>query len=610
MTELACELMSITVEHLRGFERATLDLRRQNVVLVGPNNGGKTSLLRILHWVFEGADEDLLLGRRKLTDAERQLLLPARDSRRTARRITLSIRIRDGRRARSFNAADGQASLRLQFRASSVFASLKRPRRGEPSTSSSKAITLLKSLRRCLSVVLIDSSRDASSTAFEQALEVSVRRRLEQRLLHQERGGAPAEYRAARKALAEIEDLADKQAESLWKALGATVPGGLAREGRIDFDVSPATLVEWLTQRARLRVSTGLHDARMVPPSELGSGLQSVLLMRLLEGNSSKPGSTLLLLEEPEAFLHPSAQRSLARSLFDSEDVRLVVSTHSTVVVDESVAADVMIVRDHRLYAPKDTDGRRRQINSALLTGQGSEAIFSRSVLLVEGPGDRAFFERLRRRLAQLLPAGPLGMLGTVSVGGKARFGPWIQLLESYVDRRSGVRPVEFVVVADSVDATADLARGLREGGLSIPVQLDRHLKAAGQAFREQRIGDGISESRAFNELGEASEMPAVLMPVDLEYAVLAEAKPDTIQGLCATFEMTLDDGRELMKHLGSKIDGSAINAPKKHDWMRAEIAAALPWEELSQDIRFILRRWLAPVLPQFDLSLPRQLRA
>jgi len=73
-------LLGLTIEHLRGFERASLGLERNNILLVGPNNSGKTSLLRVLDWVFNGADEVLLEGRRSLTDEERQLLLPARDS--------------------------------------------------------------------------------------------------------------------------------------------------------------------------------------------------------------------------------------------------------------------------------------------------------------------------------------------------------------------------------------------------------------------------------------------------------------------------------------------------------------------------------------------------
>lgn len=79
MTSPACSLRALTIEHLRGFDRAILPLARENLLLVGPNNSGKTSLLRLLNWVLAEADQDLVEGNRILTEAERALLLPARD---------------------------------------------------------------------------------------------------------------------------------------------------------------------------------------------------------------------------------------------------------------------------------------------------------------------------------------------------------------------------------------------------------------------------------------------------------------------------------------------------------------------------------------------------
>ncbi len=44
------ELSGVRVERLRGFNTCELDLGGDLVLIVGPNNAGKTSLLRILHW--------------------------------------------------------------------------------------------------------------------------------------------------------------------------------------------------------------------------------------------------------------------------------------------------------------------------------------------------------------------------------------------------------------------------------------------------------------------------------------------------------------------------------------------------------------------------------
>jgi AAA ATPase domain/AAA domain, putative AbiEii toxin, Type IV TA system len=595
---LECGLDSITIENLRGFDKAVLNLGRSNTVLVGPNNSGKTSLLKILHWVFSAADRPLLTGQRQLQGWERDLLLPARDTRNSARRITLAVRINDGRRARRFQATTGVAQLRLQFRADRVFSALGRPRRGESPESTARALELLEALQKYVSLVYIPSAREAGSTAFVEGILRTVREKLQEKLLHRDRGGAPAEYRRAKRALEDIAAVAGAQAEELWINLKAALPPGMIDIARFDFSTEPETLVNWLAEQATLRISTGPHDTRMVSPVEVGSGLQSLLVMALFRATGVISGSdTVLLLEEPEAFLHPSAQRSLARSIFDSRDFRTVVSTHSTVVVDESVAADVVLVREHNVFAPKDVDVRRRAINSALMTGQGSEAIFARSVLLVEGPGDRAFFESLRRRLGELMSPGTLSELGIVSVGGKTRFAPWIQLLESYVDRHSGERPIQWLVVADSSDASTEVARAMRDGGLSIPAELERALREIGQAFSVGDEINGIAATRDLNKLAEARPFPVALLPIDLEYGALLEASEETVAALATSMDMSAGNLMALLSQLGSKFGGGPSRSPKKEDWRRAEIAASLPWHEISADVKSVLRRWLTPCL-------------
>lgn len=552
----------------------------------------------MINWVLAEADDDLLAGRRTLTDDELMLLLPARETRGAARRITLSIRIADGRRARRFDAVGNVAQLRMQFRDRSVFLAVGPPQRSEPAISSPRALDLMAAVRRCVPVAYIGSARDAGSAGFEAAFRRAIRGALRERLVHHGRGGAPADYRRVRQALQEIDALASTRVAALWDAISGELPAGLAREGRIDVQVTADRLIDWLTDRAELLISTGDHDSRMVPPAEVGSGLQSLLLMQLLTREMSSSGASMLLLEEPESFLHPSAQRALARSLFDAQRVKLILSTHSTVVVDESVAADVVLVKDHKIFSPGDVDETRRQINSALLTGQGSEAIFSRSVLLVEGPGDRAFFETLRRRLSSLLPASVVGNLGVVAVGGKQRFGPWVQLLQNYVDKHSGIAPIDFLVVADGVDASMDIVRGLREGGVVIPSELERRLRLVSGFHASGDVASGIRATRQFNSQAEnRNGLPSVLLPVDLEYSALASASPLSIATLCESLNTPVVAREDLMRHLGSKFGGTASSSAVKHDWIRAEIASTLPWREVTPEVRRVLRRWVAPAL-------------
>lgn len=70
-------LLAVRVEDVGGFQTAELDVSGDRL-LVGENNSGKTSLLRVLDWVFNTADAALLDGYRQLSDTERKLLVPAR----------------------------------------------------------------------------------------------------------------------------------------------------------------------------------------------------------------------------------------------------------------------------------------------------------------------------------------------------------------------------------------------------------------------------------------------------------------------------------------------------------------------------------------------------
>lgn len=396
-----CQIIGLEVENLRGFRQTSLSLERDMTVLVGPNNSGKTSLLRLLDWAINGDTDDLLNGLRELTPAEEELLLPARDTRGSARRLILLVRIADGRTARRFAAKGRVTRLRFRVVAKSVYLAVTPPRRSEPKSSEPAAIELLTALRAVTPLVLVPSARSAESDRFASTLAGAVRARLAERALHARRGGAPAEYRAVRAALVNLERIAGELVTPLWGQIeGALVPG-LATVGDFSLEADPDSLVDWLVSRIRFTLSTGEHDKRRVKPGEVGSGLQSLLDIAVMRSAESEGAKAWLLIEEPEAFLHPSAQRSVASALRVSTTLKRIVSTHSPLVAEEGEYGEIVLVRDHRVFEPAPVGERRTEINTAFQAGMGAEALFARSVLLVEGPGDRAFFEALRRRLAR-----------------------------------------------------------------------------------------------------------------------------------------------------------------------------------------------------------------
>lgn len=89
------------------------------------------------------------------------------------------------------------------------------------------------------------SARDATGGAFESRLTAELLSKLTRKFVHQERGGAPADYRALKAALDTIAHIAEKQASDLWSELNQALPVGHVTEARFDFNAGTDQLARW-----------------------------------------------------------------------------------------------------------------------------------------------------------------------------------------------------------------------------------------------------------------------------------------------------------------------------------------------------------------------------
>lgn len=146
-------------------------------------------------------------------------------------------------------------------------------------------------------------------------------------------------------------------------------------------------------------------EGAVVPLAERGTGFQSALILGVLryvaQEEVAGADSVVFAIEEPEAFLHPQTQRAMTQIVKSiSADAQVLVTTHSPVVTDT-----VSIGRIARLpLAPDGTDfsweppplseadeGRLDRY----CTAGNSELIFANAVVLVEGFGDKQVVEFL-----------------------------------------------------------------------------------------------------------------------------------------------------------------------------------------------------------------------
>lgn len=556
--------------------------------LVGPNNAGKTSLLRLMDVLFNW---DLTQEFRSVSDELLAELLPARETRNAARRLTLGVSVNDGRRHGSLSCDNGIATLRLSLTLNDrrLRLNLGVARRGE--THDQKAERFLGELRDTFSFVHIPAGRSADSGSFTELLLDAITESLAS-ILRQPGKGATKAERDAKKVLESLEKLAGP-AEDFWDGFLGRLPDGWIVNGSAAAGIDRDVLARFIVEQLALSLTTGAHDASGVPPSEVGSGLQSLLDLELRRFTAAGQGRHLLLaVEEPEVFLHPSAQRQLGRSLSGGQmGSRTFVSTHSPLILEEASFEQVAIIRDHVVYQTHLGEDERAAINTTLMTGRGAEVLFARSVLLVEGPGDREYWEALRRRLAFFDASGSVDHCYVLDVGSNSRFAPWIRLFRAFP-----TLPIRWLAVLDS-----DSVKEIREAASHAGLRLSERQRTA---FRDLKAAVDANDLSSVEQVARGlatlapKETPLLMVPGDLESLMCSKMSSETSLAVCEAIGFERLPTSQLAERLGTKhrAGGKAIDRPKKAPWMRAVIGRVTPASELDSFTSGILETWVGAV--------------
>jgi len=160
-----------------------------------------------------------------------------------------------------------------------------------------------------------------------------------------------------------------------------------------------------------------------VPLDDWGSGTKNrtlilLTLFRAKQLSDAEPSASkitpVIVVEEPESFLHPAAQAEFGRILQDlSEEfqVQVIVTTHSPYLMNLNHPASNLLLTRHTPYKQLretqrvDTSGEGWMKPFALALGLDSEEFKpwkelilsgSQAVLLVEGETDKRYFEMLK----------------------------------------------------------------------------------------------------------------------------------------------------------------------------------------------------------------------
>lgn len=194
---------------------------------------------------------------------------------------------------------------------------------------------------------------------------------------------------------------------------------------KIDVKVAPPDIDDVFRANTQVWVDDGVRtDIR-----RKGHGLQRALTLALIkviastvqkerqvaadDGVSARAvsASTYFVLEEPELYLHPQAQRALFDSLVSLSEAKnqVIICTHSSALIDVERYKSICIVRKDSDVVGTDvcqcvadifTGDAKKDFNlSYWINPDRSEMFFAKKVVLVEGPTDKTCIPLLAKRL-------------------------------------------------------------------------------------------------------------------------------------------------------------------------------------------------------------------
>jgi len=181
-------------------------------------------------------------------------------------------------------------------------------------------------------------------------------------------------------------------------------------EARLSFDLPK--IEDLITQSSIELFENGVWSSC----ERKGQGYQRVLYFALLQALAEQSRKSIiegvcqpfiLLIEEPEAFLHPQMQRQIGFTLEEiSNEHQVIIASHSSSVVTPSRIPNVIVSQkvvnennsSYSEFSPANFNGideNDRQLIKILTSTYSSEFLFSDFVLVVEGISDKVILEAI-----------------------------------------------------------------------------------------------------------------------------------------------------------------------------------------------------------------------
>ncbi|MBK7137245.1 MAG: AAA family ATPase [Rhodocyclales bacterium] len=580
------KIKSFEFAYIKAFKSLRFDLEKTSV-LIGQNDHGKSSILKVIDIVLNQLDE-AALERQALHPDLAERLLPIFPVNAKARRVTVT-----------YSTKGKDKQLHITVRADLTFTVLETVERNAKTTP--EAMAVLKKLREHNRFVLIPALRDATSPRFQELFSRMLRVHGLAKIIPDKAGGTPKEYRT-------LKDIRDRISTSIKPFIDeALLPQieehfGFKTQHKLalKFDVDVQNVGEWILDNLSLGFQMTENGDATLALSEAGSGVQSGVLLALhrVEQQAAQNPDTqfILAVEEPEAFLHPQKQKELYQGIraAESDNLRVIVTSHSPYIIAETPFTRLGLVKKDGQHSSLHTadvkDSKEQETFDAYSDEVNSSLFFADKVILVEGESDA----RVIKLLLEKKFGAQAHRISIISASGNANFSPFLRMIRAW-----SAANIPHLVVTDFDSLTKSTERavlaGAKAAGYSLTGEVVFYAKVDAVLDKEEAEFSEVATDAAtlFNSAG----LNVFVFSSDLENALITAANKIAAANVLtevATNAVNYSTGYDLnslKRQIGSK--GVPMNAmdkpPFKKPFIHRKIADTIDLSNSHPDIQRLL---------------------
>lgn len=198
-----------------------------------------------------------------------------------------------------------------------------------------------------------------------------------------------------------------------------------------------------------------IDDGALTSLSQKGDGVKSLTTMAILSKTNIK--KRIIIIDEPEAHLHPEAIHYLKKVLYDLTDTnQLIISTHNPIFVNRTSVSSNIIVENHKATPAERIETIRKTLGVKI----ADNLLYSDYMIVVEGPSDKMVIERFMQEDEQLRSMLNDNTITVKSIGGVRNLRNELYNLEQFL--------CDYMVILDLDEAGKNKAREAQKD-LEIP---------------------------------------------------------------------------------------------------------------------------------------------